>query len=234
MADRSILVAVDGGMRACRRVRRKPDLFVGDGDSERRIPTDIPTVLYPREKDFSDFAGALGEVRRRNVQVVVVAGLLGGRLDHEWANLLEAGRRSREFAGIVAPTARGMVVVTSCGCTAVTPGDPRFSLFSLNGTATITLVGARWELERRRVRPGSHGLGNVARGEIDLTVHAGTVALVFPAIRPSSPPSPARPGRRRQPGSAPTGHRRVSGSSRSHRRATAALRRSARRRSGSS
>ncbi len=180
MADRLILVAVDGGMKTCRRVRRRPDLFVGDGDSERRIPTDIPTILYPREKDFSDFAGALGEVRRRGAQLVVVAGLLGGRLDHEWANLLELGRRSRGFAGIVAPTTRGMVIVTSRGCTATTRRDSPFSLFSLNGSSTLTLAGARWELKRRRVHPGSHGLDNVAAGEIDLTVHAGTVALVFP------------------------------------------------------
>ena len=32
LADRCILVAVNGGLTACRKARRKPDLFVGDGD----------------------------------------------------------------------------------------------------------------------------------------------------------------------------------------------------------
>jgi thiamine pyrophosphokinase len=179
MADRCILVAVDGGMKTCRAARRRPDLFVGDGDSQRRIPTDVPAVVYPREKDFSDLAGALREVRKRKVQVVAVAGLLGGRLDHEWANLLELGRHSRKFAGIVAPTDRGTVIVTSHGCTAATVRDRTFSLFSLSASSVVSLAGAKWELQRRRLRPGSHGLSNVTGTEVDLTVHSGTVALVL-------------------------------------------------------
>jgi len=179
MADRCILVAVDGGMKTCRAARRRPDLFVGDGDSQRRIPTDVPTVVYPREKDFSDLAGALREVRKRKVQVVAVAGLLGGRLDHEWANLLELGRHSREFAGILAPTDRGTVIVTSHGCIAATVRERPFSLFSLSASSMVSLTGAKWDLERRRLRPGSQGLSNVTGTEIDLTVHSGTVALVL-------------------------------------------------------
>ena len=180
MADRCILVAVDGGLRTCRAARLRPDLFIGDGDSLRqKAPTDIPTVVYPRDKDFSDLAGALTELRKRKVQLVTVAGLTGGRLDHEWANLMELGSGSRAFAGLVAPTHRGTVVITSHGCKAVTVRDRTFSIFALNGAATVTLRGSRWELQRRRLRPGSQGLSNRTGTELDLTVHTGTVALVL-------------------------------------------------------
>lgn len=179
VADRCILVAVDGGARTCRAAGRRPDLFVGDGDSVRRVPADMETVLYSRDKDFSDLAGALEEVRRRKMQVVAVAGLLGGRLDHEWANLLEVGRRARAFAGILAPGERATVVVTSHGCRAATVRGQPFSLFSLGAAATVSLFGPKWELERVRLVPGSRGLSNVGGTEIDLTVHAGTVALVL-------------------------------------------------------
>ena len=54
------------------------------------------------------------------------------------------------------------------------------SLFSLSASATVTLLGTDWELQRRRLRPGSHGLSNISGTELDLTVHSGTVALVFP------------------------------------------------------
>jgi len=184
MTDRCILVAVDGGMKTCRRARRRPDLFVGDGDSMAKLPTDIPTVVYPEDKDHSDLSGALAEMRKRKVQVVAVAGLLGGRLDHEWANLLELGAHSRNFAGILAPTDRGTVIVTSRGCKASTIRGRNVSVFSLGATATVTLLGTRWELQRRRIRPGSHGLSNLTGTEIDLTVHTGAVALVLlPAPR---------------------------------------------------
>ncbi len=179
MADRCILVAVDGGLETCRAARRRPDLFVGDGDSARRIPDGLPQVRYDQDKDFSDFAGALEELGKRKVQVVALAGFLGGRLDHEWANLFELGRRARSFAGVLAPTDRGTVLVTRHGCRVATVRGRTVSLFALSATATVSLTGTRWELNRRRIRPGSHGLSNLTGTDLDLAVHSGTVALVL-------------------------------------------------------
>lgn len=180
MADRCLLVAVDGGLKTCRAARRRPDLFVGDGDSlKRKPPTDIPSIVFPQDKDFSDLAGALEAVRERKVQIVFVAGLTGGRVDHEWANLLELAAHSRSFAGILAPADRGTIVVTSHGYRAATVRGRTFSLFALNSASTVTLTGARWELNRRRLRPGSHGLSNITGTELDVTVHTGVVALVL-------------------------------------------------------
>ncbi len=108
-----------------------------------------------------------------------MAGLLGGRVDHEWANLLELASWSRSFAALTAPTARGDVLITRHGCRLATEPGSTFSVFALNGTATVSLVGPQWELRRRRLRPGSHGLSNVTDRKLDLVVHNGTVALVF-------------------------------------------------------
>jgi thiamine pyrophosphokinase len=207
IADRCLLVAVDGGLDTCRADRRRPDLFVGDGDSLRGGPAgDIPAVRFPPEKDFSDLAGALGEMRVRRVQVVALAGLVGGRLDHEWANLLELAARARGFAALIAPTDRGTVVVTRHGCRAATVRGRLFSLFALGSAATVSLSGTRWELRRRRLRPGSHGLSNVTGTELELTVHAGVVALVL-----------LPPGRARRPRA-----RRAAGGGRSRRGAASA------------
>jgi thiamine pyrophosphokinase len=191
LADRCMLVAVDGGLKTCLEGRRRPDLFVGDGDSAKAPPADTATILFDREKDFSDLSGALGELRKRKVQFVALAGLLGGRLDHEWANLLELGRWSRSFAGFLAPTDRGTIVVTGHGCRVVTVPRRTVSLFSLISSATVTLTGTRWELQHRQLRPGSHGLSNVTGTELDLTVHSGAVALVFLPPRRRRVPSRA-------------------------------------------
>jgi len=187
LSDRCLTVAVDGGLETCIAARRTPDLFVGDGDSARSVPDDLPAVLYDENKDFSDLVGALRELRRREVQVVAVGGLLGGRVDHEWSNLFELGGHARHFAGFVAPTERGLVIVTGHGCRMTTAQRRTVSLFALGAAATVSLGGTRWELARRRLRPGSHGLSNLTGAHLDLTVHTGTVALVLLPARRISP-----------------------------------------------
>ena len=178
LAERCLLVAVDGGLQSCSAAGRRPDLWVCDGDSVTTPLDDVASIHYDRNKDFSDLSGALRELSRRRVRVVVVAGMIGGRLDHEWGNLFELGRWSRRFAGLVAPTGRGTVLVTSHGCRLSTVPKRTVSMFCLSATAVVTLRGTRWELSNRRIRPGSLGLSNESGTELDLQVDAGTVALV--------------------------------------------------------
>jgi len=176
-----LLVAVDGGLATCRAIRRRPGLFVGDLDSARRPPPGVDARIYPIEKDFSDFAGALAEIESRGAGIVVVAGLLGGRLDHEWANLLEVGAAAKRFTGILAPSARGLVAVTSRGLTASTTPRRFVSLFAAGTGARVTLRGTWWTLERARLKPGSRGLSNVTGSSLTLVVHEGVAVMVFPA-----------------------------------------------------
>lgn len=182
-AERSELVAVDGGLRSCLSARVRPDLFVGDGDSSGGVPADLPSVCYPADKSFSDLAGALREVKRRGVHVVVVAGMLGGRLDHELSNLLELAAHARDFAGILATTERGTLILTAKGCRAATARRQTISVFAVGGSAIVSLQGARWSLRRKLLRPGSLGLSNETGTSLHLAVHRGTAVLVFPAIR---------------------------------------------------
>jgi len=182
-SDACILVAVDGGLRTCRAARRRPDLYVGDADSAKVVPRGMTSVVFPKDKNFSDLSGALTEVRRRRAQMVVVAGLLGGRLDHEWANLQEIGAHASDFAAVLAPTARGTVLVTARGCRAATVRRRTVSLLPLGGGAVATLRGTKWVLSKRRLLPGSHGLSNVTGTRLTLKVHRGVVALLFPADR---------------------------------------------------
>ncbi len=138
VADRCLLVAVDGGLATCVAARRRPDLFVGDGDSVARIPPEVSSVVFPTDKEFSDLAGALAEVRKRGARVVIVAGLLGGRLDHEWANVFELGRAARSFVAMLAPSERGTVLITRHGCRVATVRRRTVSLFCLTATASVS------------------------------------------------------------------------------------------------
>jgi thiamine pyrophosphokinase len=180
---RPLLIAVDGGLATCRAAGRRPDHFVGDLDSTVAAPKGVPATIFPEDKSFSDFAGALVQARRLGADVAVIAGLLGGRLDHEWANLLEMGAAAPRFAGLVAPTTRGVVVVSAGGLRVSGLGRRRVSVFALAQETRVSLRGTRWPLSKRRLAPGSLGLSNVTNGALELEVHAGAVALVVPGYR---------------------------------------------------
>lgn len=171
---------MDGGLATCRSLRLRPDLFVGDLDSTRRPPRGVPSSIYPAVKDFSDCSAALSAASRLGADVVVVAGLLGGRLDHEWANLLEVAAAAGGFAGILAPTVRGLVVVTAGGLRARTTAGRLVSVFALGPAARVSLRGTAWTLSKRRVAPGSLGLSNVTGDDLALDVHDGVAVIVFP------------------------------------------------------
>ena len=179
--SKALLVAVDGGLAACRAMRRRPDLFVGDLDSARHRPRGVVSCIYPAAKDFSDFSGALSEARRLGAEVLVIAGLLGGRLDHEWANLFEVAASAPGFAGVLAPSSRGLVVVTARGVRARTAAGRPVSVFALGRGARVSLRGTSWTLSKRRISPGSLGLSNITGERLALDVHQGVAVLVFPS-----------------------------------------------------
>jgi thiamine pyrophosphokinase len=179
--ERALRVAVDGGIAAWRARRRRPDLFVGDGDSGAP-PKGVESILYEPDKGFSDLSGALMEIAKRNVRLVAVAGLIGGRLDHEWINLAELAQAAPMFDGLVAPTARGWVIVTASRCQLETiPGKP-FSLLSLGPPEPLTLHGARWRLSNERLSVPSHGLSNITGRQLELSLADGCAALLFPNV----------------------------------------------------
>jgi thiamine pyrophosphokinase len=174
-------VAVDGGLRAWRAIRKPCDLFVGDADSATP-PADIESIVYDPDKLFSDLSGALAELRRRRIAIVCVAGLTGGRLDHEWVNLHELAAHARSFAGLLAPTPRGWVVVTAAGASIETKAGKSFSLLALAGRARVRLRGARWSLDDEWIAPGSRGLSNKTGRSLRLSVQCGVVCIVFPKL----------------------------------------------------
>ncbi|HEX4822858.1 MAG TPA: thiamine diphosphokinase [Candidatus Polarisedimenticolaceae bacterium] len=180
--DAPLSIAVDGGLAAFVALRRRPAVIAGDFDSVRSSVHGLKRIRFPREKDFSDFAGALAEAIPRRVRLVVVAGLLGGRIDHEWANLFEAGRAAKRLAAVVAIDRRALVVVTARDVTLRVPRRRLVSVFALNGPAQVSLRGTRWKLSRKRLLPGSLGLSNLAAARtVALTVHSGVAALVVPS-----------------------------------------------------
>lgn len=181
VAERSPVrvVAVDGGHDRCVESGLAVDEFVGDGDSvSNRLPVGMQRS-YPVEKNFSDLRGALQGVESRGPRIVVV-GTAGGRIDHEWINLLELTDAAERFPGITAVANRGLLFITCGGITIDLTDGTLFSVLPLRGNPRVTIRGARYSLEDEHLTSPSHGLSNLAKGRVELRCSEGCVALVVP------------------------------------------------------
>ena len=101
------LLCADRGADLCRAAGVVPDGLIGDMDSLSAATRDwleetgVPEVVYPSEKDDSDQALATEKLFADGAEEIVVIGGLGGRMDHELANMMELVRAGREGRSIV-------------------------------------------------------------------------------------------------------------------------------------
>lgn len=85
--DSEYVICADGGLKHLSKINEKPDIAVGDFDSSEK-PHNIETVVYPAEKDLTDFEIALKFASEKGYDEIKVTCALGGRCDHEIANIM--------------------------------------------------------------------------------------------------------------------------------------------------
>lgn len=154
------LVACDGAAARALAMGLTPDLVVGDMDSldeTTRARLDPATLHIIEEQDSTDFDKALRSI---DAPLVLGAGFMGGRLDHELAcynALVRHGDRRCILVGeedicFHAPRPVGLTL---------TPGT-RVSLFPMAELA-VSATGLAWPLDRLALAPwGRIGTSNAA------------------------------------------------------------------------
>ncbi len=170
------VICADGGSRHAKTLGIIPGFIVGDMDSlPRPLPRTWKKTVYWSDfgADRSDLNKALDFASSLGARRAIVAGALGGGLDHEMINLavLEKEAKDLELTVIDGGTAR-----------LLGPGRHRLSLkkgarFSLLAAprARLSLSGARYRLKNEVLARGSRGLGNRAEGAVTLVVLEGRV-----------------------------------------------------------
>ncbi len=89
----STFIAADGGVLLLEELKITPDVLLGDFDSisEDKIrfyqKNGVKTIKYPTEKNETDGELALEYCLENNLDNIVIIGALGGRLDHQLANI---------------------------------------------------------------------------------------------------------------------------------------------------
>ncbi|WP_367648745.1 thiamine diphosphokinase [Ruegeria arenilitoris] len=172
------VVAADGGAAPLLESGRIPDAVIGDFDSlHSRYKDMIPEDrLYPiREQNSTDFDKALRSI---DAPLVLGAGFLGGRLDHQLAVLNALVQRQDRPCILIGETE------------VVFHAPPRIS-FSLTAGDVVSLFpfqhvtgtskGLEWPIDDLVLEPGAQvGTSNRALADLELSVDGPGLLVMVP------------------------------------------------------
>ena len=178
-----LIIAADGGLDWLEQHGIRPQLAVGDFDSLGRVPSDLPVVRHPAEKDDTDMMLAVEEGLARGCRRFILCGGLGGRLDHTLANLHVLDfLASKGCQGVLLGDTTAVTALRSGTLTVPAGQKGTVSVFAWGGTAEgVTLSGLRYTLDNGTLTP-DHPLGvsNEFTGETaTLSVREGTLLILW-------------------------------------------------------
>ncbi|MDE2292532.1 MAG: thiamine diphosphokinase, partial [Elusimicrobia bacterium] len=160
----------------------QPRVVVGDFDSlEHPLPDwKGTTYLFDDDEALSDFEKALRFLYEGGADEVWVAGLWGGRPDHQLVNLAVFEKWSAKLS--LAAVDPGWTAVLGKGRHAIPcPPKTTVSLLPAGAAAVVTAKNVKYPLKRARLTRGSRGLSNAATGSpVELTVHSGRLWVSLP------------------------------------------------------
>lgn len=151
----TLVIAADAGFLQLKKRGYHPDLVVGDFDSLGEAPEGEQLIRHSPEKDDTDMFLAAQEALAREARNMVIYGGLGGRPDHEYANL-------QLLAFLATCGARGFLVgrgwvwtsIQSTGLDFDAAQRGMISVFAHGGAAEgVTISGLRYPLEDYRLCP---------------------------------------------------------------------------------
>lgn len=189
IASATRVVAVDGGVAACRMANRPPDLLIGDMDSAASADvawatdrgSELERLLGTRHE--TDLATAVSSALATEADRRVATGVLGGRLDHELASLGALFASNRPWT-VCEPSATAWVLPQPANLRLSCRPETIFSLLPWTDRAVLTVSGVEYPLDRETLAGfSSQGVSNVATStEVSVVVHSGSLLVVVPDL----------------------------------------------------
>lgn len=163
------IFAADGGARHLAKLKRRPDVVIGDLDSLSKqkvtaLKKEGAHVLdFPEDKDQTDLELALQHAVRVGAEEIFVLGALGGRWDHSLANLLLAAHPALAGIPLVFLHGAEQAFLIRDAVRLDAPLGTRVSLIPVGGDAKgVSTAGLEFPLENETLAFGAtRGVSNV-------------------------------------------------------------------------
>ena len=190
--ERSVFfVGVDGGVDVLRRAKLPIGLAIGDWDSLQSpaILQEVTHVTLAEEKDRSDLHHALRTVANLGADRVIARGFQGGRMDHEWAALLDCAAASENFSALSSFGPRGECHFLASHRTKVRSltlhrlrKNQTVSLLPVEAVTGLRLKGLRFQAPGGILGLSSQGLSNrVSRIPVRISIRRGKLIVLIPS-----------------------------------------------------
>lgn len=177
------VIACDRGIGYAGKEGITPDLLVGDFDSfSGDLPSGIPVLKLPCEKDETDTMAAMGYAVEKGFSKVWLFCALGGRLDHLLGNLQAAAFAAGSGIEVKISDKDNEIYVFSKK-TLIFPKKEGFSI-SLTALTdrceNVSLSGGKYELENAvMTNAETLGISNEWVDNITVSVGKGVLAVVM-------------------------------------------------------
>ncbi|MEP5758316.1 MAG: thiamine diphosphokinase [Litoreibacter sp.] len=176
--DGMIRVAADGGAVGWMKAGIVPDVVIGDMDSlDPIILAQIPKdrLHHIPEQDSTDFEKCL---RRIEAPLILAAGFMGGRLDHELAACTALVRYPDQRCILIGD--EDICFLAPNAFEIDLPVGTRFSLFPM-GPVRGTSQGLKYSIDGLTLAPnGRVGTSNEVDGPVSLTFETREMLIILP------------------------------------------------------
>lgn len=180
--ENAYIIAADSGYSTVKTMNLTPDLVLGDFDSLAEKPSCGEIITAPAEKDDTDTMLAVKTALERGFTDISVAGSIGGRLDHTLANIQTLAYIAAHggFGRLIGEN--DIVELIGKGTYSYRRRDGMYlSLFSYGSSAVVTVSGAKYCLERHRLK-NTFPLGvsnEIIEEDCRVIVSEGQILVVF-------------------------------------------------------
>jgi thiamine pyrophosphokinase len=176
------VIGVDAGAALALREGLNMVMAIGDFDSIdstalKALKERVPVKTYPSDKDLPDSALAIEAALNHGYTDITIYGALGGRVDHQHANLVLCTK----YPQITLKDATTTVKAYPVGTHRLIPEHVDvFSVFAFE-PAELSLSGCVYPLDHYLLLPTDIlGLSNrFLHDTVTLTVHAGTILVIM-------------------------------------------------------
>ncbi len=184
LSGADLIIACDYGFQHALDNEIMPHLVIGDFDSYKGVVPDMfPVRQVPSEKDDTDTLLAVREALDRGYRRIVIAGALGGRIDHEMANIATSVFAAEQGAFCYLIDEHHQIFALKNGSCRVSRGQwTSISIFSYSDRSEgVTLKGVKYPLFDSALN-SSFPLGvsnSFASETAEISVRQGTLLIIL-------------------------------------------------------